>query len=402
MKKILFLISIFLYLGCTEKKEHKSNFSAEQIEQLGLSDVKPLNILDKNKLTLNLNDFLNESKIMVDELVDSIKFIPLQTTEESLIAEVNKLICTEHYYFVLDSDIGKNVFIFSSEGAFIKRIPTGQGPEEIYNPGDIAIDEEQNHLIVYNRKGLSYYDYQGNFIKRKLLPFNFKNFRVIPNGFLFIVVPNQNNHLGELSKMQVLITDRNFRIISAGFPFHYSENLNYGITDYTSSFMKETNFSFKFSNKIYQYVDSLNIQEEYQLNFSSKELPNEYLKMNTKELFDTLKNNDFYYFMGNFVTNDTHEYFALYNRYNKMKYQTFFFRNKRSGELTGGNKISLNDDIPFFSFPITSYKNTFIGAISSQAINYYLSENKGKYKNNALFDQIDSDANPILVKYILK
>jgi hypothetical protein len=48
---------------------------------------------------------------------------------------------------------------------------------------------------VYNRKGLSYYDYKGNFIKRELLPFNFKNFRIIPDGFLFIIAPNQNNHL---------------------------------------------------------------------------------------------------------------------------------------------------------------------------------------------------------------
>lgn len=402
MKKISFIIFIFLYLGCSSKKEHNSNFSIEQIEQLKLGNVKPINILDKNKLVLNFNHFLNEKEISINELVDSIKFIPLQTTEESLIAEVNKLICTDHYYFILDSDIGKNVLIFSNKGVFIKKIPTGQGPEEIYNPGDIAIDEEQNHLIVYNRKGLSFYDYKGNFIKRELLPFNFKNFRIIPNGFLFIIVPNQNNHLEKLSKMQVLITDRNFRIISTGLPFHYSENLNYGITDYTSSFMNDTNFSFKFSNKIYQYVDTLSIQEKYQLDFSDKELPNKYLEMSDKEVLNTLKNNDFYYFMGNYIKNDTHEYFTLYNRYNKMTYQTFIFRDKVSGKLIGGNKISLNDNIPFFSFPLTAYKNEFIGAISPQSINYYLSENEEKWKNNALFDQVDSDSNPILVKYNLK
>lgn len=401
MKKVSFIIFIFLYLGCSSKKEYNSNFSTEQIEQLELNNVKLLKILDKNRLTLNFNSFLKEKEISINKLVDSIKFIPLQTTDESLIAEVNKLICTEHYYFILDSDVGKNVFIFSDEGKFIKKIPTGQGPEEIYNPGDIAIDEEQNHLIIYNRKGLSFYDYQGNFIKRELLPFNFKNFRIIPNGYLFIIVANQNNHLGELSKMQILITDRNFRIISTEFPFHYSENINYGITDYAYSFMEDINFSFKFSDKIYQYVDTLHIQEKYYLDFSDKKLPDKYLKTNTREVFNTLKDNDFYYFMGNFIQNDTHEYFALYNRYNKMTYQTFIFRDKASGKLTGGNKISLNDNIPFFSFPLTAYKNEFIGAINSQSINYYLSENKEKLKNN-IFDQVDSDSNPILVKYTLK
>lgn len=402
MKIILPIIFIFLYIGCSSKKENNSNFTLEQIEQLDLNNVKLLNVSDKNKLVLNFNSFLSEKGISINELIDSIKYIPLQTTEESLIAEVNKLICTDHYYFILDSDIGKNVFIFSNEGTFIKRIPTGEGPEEIYNPGDIAINEEEKHLIIYNRKGLSSYDFQGNFIKRELLPFNFKNFRTIPNGFLFVIVPNQNNHLKDLSKMQILITDRNFRIISAGLPFHYSENINYGITDYTSSFMNDINFSFKFSNIIYQYVDTLCIQTKYLLDFSDKELPAQYIETSTKEILDVLKNNNFYYFMGDFIENNTHEYFALNNRYNKKAGKTFIFRDKANRRLIGGNKILLNDNIPFFGYPLTAYKNEFIGAISSQVINSYLSENQGKWKNSKLFDQIDSDSNPILIKYTLQ
>ena len=66
----------------------------DQIEQLQLSNVKPINILDKDKLLLDFNVFLTEKEISINELVDNVKLIPLQTTEESLIAEVNKLICT--------------------------------------------------------------------------------------------------------------------------------------------------------------------------------------------------------------------------------------------------------------------------------------------------------------------
>jgi hypothetical protein len=71
-------------------------------------------------------------------------------------------------------------------------------------------------------------------------------------------------------------------------------------------------------------------------------------------------------------------------------------------KLIGGNKITLNDSIPFFGYPLTAYKNEFIGAISPQAINQYLSENEEKRKNNTLFDQLDSDSNPIVIKYTLK
>ena len=402
MKTISFIIFIILCIGCSEKKDSDPKFSKEQIKQLDLSNSNSLRILNKNSLILDLNNFLSKKEISASSLVDSIKYIPLQTTDKSLIAEVNKLICIEHYYFILDSDIGKNVFIFSDEGVFIKKIPTGQGPEEIYNPGDIAIDEEKKHLIVYNKKGLSFYDYHGNFVKRERLPFNFKNFRVLSNGYLFITVPNQNNHLEEFSEMQVLITDKNFRIISAGLPFHYLKTLNYGITDYTSSLEKEVNFSFKFSNKIYQYVDTFSVQEKYQLDFSKKELPVKYLEMNSREVLNTLKNYNYYYFMGNFIENNTHEYFAIYNDYNREAYQTFIFRDKLNGELKGGNKIILDSNVPLFSYPLTAYKNEFIGAISSNAIRHYLSDTEKREEKNVLFTHISEDSNPILVRYKLQ
>lgn len=85
MKKVSFILSIFLFLGCSSKKEHNSNFSMDQIEQLQLSNVKPINILDKDKLLLDFNVFLTEKEISINELVDNVKLIPLQTTEESLI-----------------------------------------------------------------------------------------------------------------------------------------------------------------------------------------------------------------------------------------------------------------------------------------------------------------------------
>ena len=47
----------------------------DQIEQLQLSNVKPINILDKDKLLLDFNVFLTEKEISINELVDNVKFI---------------------------------------------------------------------------------------------------------------------------------------------------------------------------------------------------------------------------------------------------------------------------------------------------------------------------------------
>jgi hypothetical protein len=261
---------------------------------------------------------LSEKEIKSSEFIDSIEFIPLETTNESLIAEINKLICMEDRFFVFDSDIGRNVFIFSGNGKFIRKIPIGEGPEEIHNPGDIAVDEEKQNLIVYNKYGLSFFDFNGKFIKRERLPFSFKNFRVIPNGYLFLTVAQHwNPHLNELSDMQILITDTTFRIISAGLPYRYLKENNFGITDYTNSFENKVNFSFKFSDKIYQFEDTLSVRERYQLNFKEKMLPEKYLELSYNEIRKILKQNDYYYYMGDFVECETHEYFTIHNDFNK-------------------------------------------------------------------------------------
>jgi hypothetical protein len=406
MKKVIFVFLIFLYSGCTGQQGKESlRFSQEQVEQLGLGDIKLLNIIERNSIVLDFNNFLSEKEIKSSEFIDSIKFIPLETNKESLIAEINKLICTEDRFFIFDSDIGKNVLIFSKDGKFINKISKGGGPEEIFNPEDIAVDEKRKNLIVYNKTGLSFFDFNGKFIKRVRLPFYFKNFRVIPNGYLFVTVAqNWNVHLDELSNMQILISDTTFRIISAGFPFHYPKENSFGIADYTNSFDNNVNFSFKFSDKIFQFEDTLSVKKRYQLDFKKKQFPEKYtIELSYSEILKVLKQNNYYYYMGDFVECATHEYFAIYNDFNKKTYQTLIFRDKSTGEFIGGNQVLIDTgSIPLFNFPLASYKDEFIGVVSSLAINRYLSEKETHSTDDELFKNIDDDSNPILIKYKLK
>ena len=51
MKKVIFVVIAAICLGCSEKEKHTLKFSDKQMEQLGLSKVKTLKILDVNRLT---------------------------------------------------------------------------------------------------------------------------------------------------------------------------------------------------------------------------------------------------------------------------------------------------------------------------------------------------------------
>ncbi len=404
----IIVIVVYLCTGCFQGSKSGSRFTEEQIAQLGLDSVRPLTVLDENSLRIDLEEFLSDRELSVDELIDTISYIPLQTpSKESIVGSVDKLLCVDQYVFIMDHT-GQNVLIFSDDGTFIKTIPTGQGPQEIFRPIDIAVDEEQKHLIVYNERKLSFYNYRGDFVKSERLPFYFRNFRVLPDGYLFVTTHQYNVHMGGISEMQVFITDKNFRIISAGLPYHYSEALNYSTKDYTNSIGKSVNFAFKFSDRVYGYVDSLSVQEKYQLDFAGKGLPDRYLEMSTDDVFDALKSNNDNFFMGDYVENETHESFQLLN-YSRKSIRTLLFRNKASGKLSGGNIIPEDSHILLFTAPFTAYKDEFIGAYDTYRVCRMLSELKKDAKHkavynrlNELFGHLDEDANPILVKYKLK
>lgn len=409
MKKILSILATAasICISCSQNEKSNSRFSEKQIAQLELNGTRILNVLNENSVKINLSDFMTDKEVSIDKLIDSIHYIPLETTKESLISGIGKLICVDHHIFILD-DNNKNVSIFSDDGTFIHALPIGQGPREIFRPQDIAVDTEQEHLIVNCKNGLFFYDYQGEFVKKESLPFYFRKFRVIPNGYLFISAPGiYDIQLGDFSGMQLLITDKNFRIISAGFPFHHVAALNYVTKDNANSFGKEVNFAFSFSDKIYRYVDTLSVREKFQLDFGRKGLPNRYLEKGWNEVYETLKSNDYYFFMGDYTENETHESFQILN-FSKDMHRTLIFRDKTSGKMTGGNFVSDGKTL-IFSAPFTTYKDEFIGALDGYSIYRTLSElKKDKQRQTTynrmydLFGHLTEDANPVLVRYRLK
>ncbi|MDR0559362.1 MAG: 6-bladed beta-propeller [Prevotellaceae bacterium] len=401
MKNILIIVFTGLFAGCAGCGNERPRFSHEQTVQLGLDSVKLLNVDRENSIVLDLNEFLSNRMIKTGEFIDYSTLILLETTDKSLIAEINKLICTENRFFILDSDIGQNVLIFSSEGKFIRKIPKGGGPEDIVNPEDIAVDEEKQVLIVHHKTGLSFFDFNGKFIKKERhTPFYFSNFRVIHEGYLFVTVAQHYNvHLNELSGMQVLITDSAFRIIAAGFPFHYPKENNFGIYDYTNAFENNVHFAFKFSDKVYKLENAFSVKECYQLDFHTKRLPERYME-NSDIFWKESRQNDSYYYMGDYVECETHEYFSLQNDFNRQAYKTFIFRDKSTGKLIAGNQVFVDTETaPLFATPLAGRKDEFVGAIPAIAICNSLTERK---TDNEILKNIDEDANPVLVKYKLK
>ena len=106
-------------------------------------------------------------KTQISDEIRSIEYVPLELTDESLIAELLELCVTDEYLFIL-STRQDGILQFDRKGHFIRKVAnTGNGPGETGDIISISVDEANQVLCVSEYFYLSYFSFDGEFIQRK-------------------------------------------------------------------------------------------------------------------------------------------------------------------------------------------------------------------------------------------
>jgi hypothetical protein len=117
---------------------------------------------DDNAINLDRTD-----KVSVLDLVDSISVVQLETSQESLIGGIQRVISYKNRFYVSDYKL-QAVFCFNANGEYLFKInKRGRGPEEYNYLEDFNIDPYNNQLMLLVPWGyILYYDLDGNFISK--------------------------------------------------------------------------------------------------------------------------------------------------------------------------------------------------------------------------------------------
>lgn len=297
-----------LIAACTNAPE-RSRYSEEQINSLALDSTIVLTPDNRSVEIVDANSFLKPQEFNLEELIKEIKVVPLETTDESLLDAIYKIIVTDSNIYIHDRLKGGGVAIFDQNGRFIKRLSHGQGPGEIYRLYDVSYDSEKRELVLYQHPFLLFYTSNGKFIEQKRLPFGFYNFHVIPDGYIFKTLDKQGNgHLGKFKDHTLFVTDKNFKLKSVALPFYFN-NINYG--GYNYLYHNYTfNITQRFVDTIYQYTSTTNqLDSKFVLDFEKKRLPDKFLEGSMPEFRDAIKNNNYYYFLGEYLETEHQDAF---------------------------------------------------------------------------------------------
>ncbi|WP_276091464.1 6-bladed beta-propeller [Pedobacter sp. JY14-1] len=109
----------------------------------------------------------------VSQIFDEVKFIPLETTKESMFGSISQLRVTDDRYIIWDYDT-KSILIFTKDGKYkakingskIEKDPSSKQSQEFW--GFTLRNENNNPVIqVSTGKNIHYFDIDGNLIRKE-------------------------------------------------------------------------------------------------------------------------------------------------------------------------------------------------------------------------------------------
>ena len=250
-------------------------------------DVEIIDVLNRN----------NPIQINLYDIVDSVKYVPLRTSE-CLLSDIECIKNDGNFYFVKDS---RGLFVFDEEGYFINEIShRGIGPDEYVYSDHFYLDRDNKLvcLICNSMRKILQYTYSGtyfNTIQLDAKDANIESALMCGEGELIAYYPLPNNYSQSKSEYSV------FRIKNNSFIGETllkakeigTQNIHYPFLHYPVALLdNQCIFISALSNELFVYEGG-QIMPGYYVNIPENEPSEDFIEehkdLNFFELIETLK-----------------------------------------------------------------------------------------------------------------
>lgn len=155
------------------------------------------NVSKSDLITVKLNPN-KENLIFLSNIIDSLYIIPLETTSQVLLSDIDKLEYDDGLYFIGNSQ-DYLVYVFDENGLFLCQLAKkGNGPGEIQYPQCFALDRINKEVYQTNNNAFYRYDYAGKYLGNRPYSLAFSDFCIEKNGNIYFYTSKTNNsHIGD-------------------------------------------------------------------------------------------------------------------------------------------------------------------------------------------------------------
>lgn len=264
--RLIFLAGLILTLNSCKTRSTSAESPVQAI--INISDAKTMNY---------------------QPLLDSINYVPLETTDLSLIGNIGKIYVTPSNILIFDSK-QTAILLFDKEGKFIRKIgQKGRGPEEYLFFNEIVFERKTEIIYAHERylNKIFKYNLKGELLEQIPSKFEFNSFCKAPQGYWLYSCFKENNPKG----YNLMLVDEKMQNMTAGF---FPQNPAFVNTTFNSTFSRDYSgtsyFVYPTSNIIYK----LNTEQPvpyFQIDFGAKNLPYEKIKkLSSSKEYDNLVN----------------------------------------------------------------------------------------------------------------
>jgi len=383
MKDIIHILIVTLIVFCL------CRCSKEEIEGDVLS------------IKLDYSHNTDNSELLTDDYFNNRQIIKLETTDESFISQISRLIIFDDKYFIFDHRTF-SIHIFDKTGKFLYKIKRiGRGPGEYIQLTDFTIDAINKNIVLLCDipNCIIYLDIEGNFIKQEKKK-QYDHYLSSDNNALYfasflmdekdsyINVKNGNSH-SEFLPIDEYLINKDF----------YGPHPN---------IVKSDNIYFfkAYDNCVYELREN-NVFQKYIIDFGNKSIDKSFVEENVLEdILIHSSENDLICRINDFRESDDYIVFTtwpytkivIYNKLNKTLKLTSKFYDPEIG-LNLYNFIGHDGSGRNMIFVVSS--TTFINDLINNK-NKKIEKSKLFLEMREIAANMDENENPILFSYGLK
>ena len=322
-------------------------------------------------------------------------FVPLETTENSLIKRVDKIYLTDSVIIIFDESL-REILLFNKDGSFFRKCgKKGNGPGEHTYFSDIYYDHKTELIYANegNKKSMYIYNQKGNLIEVIPTPkIFFRSFCKVENGYwLYTGMPNKGTN------KSVIYVDNNFNIINEFIPQKVFFTTYWRPTFFQNE--KGENFFISPYGNIVYSIEKDELIPYFKIDFGKNSPPfekipiikdvDEYDRLTKGDnLFGNIHNfvlyKDLFYFNFSTTLNNTLNYLGCFNKdiINTVIYDSYSVYKREGFPFK---------DITFIQ-PLTIYKGDYVCLVNP----FQISEEDINIINKTSKFTISEDSNPLL------
>ena len=334
----------------------------------------------------------------IELFTDLVRFIPLETKNESLIVSISKLYIEDDFIIVFDRQ-NKNILLFNKNGSFIRKIgEKGNGPLQYLEFNDIYYNSNTKEIYAFERYQNKMYVYSLNGDITQVIDsnFSFNSFIKTEKGFWIYSCFKNNNP----NNFNLIYSDEKLQKIKNGF-FPQKNFVNIANETCFSEDQEDNKYFFYPSSNIIYRLENDKVEPFIEVNFEGRNLPYEkILDVETISDYDKIINSKNYIgFIQNLhVSKNTYIFNCSESNLNKpiKSFQIYF--NTKKQEVSVYDSYRNVDGSPSLNNLLgVTDSNEFVFAINpGNLVEYEIDEIK------KTLPSISYDSNQILAFYNIK